>query len=424
MIEVQINSQDSRGGEVEQQDNGSNPSFVWGFREDVEGLRGVALALVLLFHAKIPPFTGGFIGVDVFFVISGFVITGMLLKELSDKKRIDFMRFYMWRVRRLLPASIVCSVSTVIVGRWVLSPLVYIQLLNSFKNVSYFWVNMYYTNTIDYFGGQEEPMPLLHYWSLAVEEQFYFIWPLALALLSFLPGRMLRLVVVLNLMGLSFLFCYLQRGKPVGYFTTLSRAWQFFAGTLLALLQSQLNSLHNGISEVLSLVGLCMVVYCGVQYDNSIVYPGVAALLPTIGSFLVICGKHSNLVNRLLSLSGMRWLGFYSYSLYLYHWPAIVYTVVKLSNGEDIVYNPTMALSSLGVWISIPFALLSNALVETPIRRSTVKFKPQYVVAVLTLFVVGSCYYSSYSISNIEMTFNRQVTKSFLAFLSLSSFPV
>jgi len=163
-----------------------------------------------------------------------------------------------------------------------------------------------------------------------------------------------------------------------------------------------------------------MVVYCGVQYDNSTVYPGVAALFPTIGSFLVISGKPSNLVNRLLSLSGLRWLGFYSYSLYLYHWPAIaiVYTVVKLSNGEDIVYNPTMELSSLGVWISIPFALLSNALVETPIRRSTIKFKPQYVVAILTLFVVGSCYYSSYNIANIAMTFNRQVS----AFHSLFPF--
>lgn len=345
------------------------------FRPDVEGMRAVAVVLVLLYHAFGAPFTGGFVGVDVFFVISGFVITDVLLRERSDRGRISIPGFYARRVRRILPAATLVIVSTVAAAyRW-LGFIAGNQIAEDGKWAAAFVANIRFALLgTDYFGEQLPPSPLQHMWSLGVEEQFYVVWP-ALFLVMVLVGRGLRdrgaLAVVLAIaMAASFAWSLVQ--TPVNptwaYFSPLTRAWELALGALIAVSGPAVGRISSGrLWQSLAAVGLIGIVTSLFLVDAGMQFPGYVVALPVVSSGLLIlagCGNPGTWVGRALAIRPMQWIGARSYSLYLWHWPPLVIAAEHLG-------RPLSAVQAGGL---LAAALTATALtyryVENPIRRS------------------------------------------------------
>ena len=339
------------------------PSSAAEFRPDIEGLRGIAILLVLLFHAGLPWTPGGFVGVDVFFVISGFLITGKLWRESQQPGGLNITRFYAWRIRRLLPAALVAVALISLVGLLLAAPLDRSELAADGAASALSLANMRFIGSVDYFAATTSPSPFLHFWSLSVEEQFYLVWPALIVLLTWRGGSSRRLIVAL-LIGVVASFAlsiWLTDTSPARAFYLLpTRVWQLGVGGLLALIGVAGTSRRAG---ALAWAGLAAVAVAGVALTAEIPYPGLAALLPTAGAVALLYGgaAPSGPV-RLLAAAPLRFLGKISYSLYLWHWPLLVLPLMFLERaltGVEVVASVAVAI---GVsWLSWRF-------VEQPFR--------------------------------------------------------
>ena len=339
------------------------PSSAAEFRPDIEGLRGVAILLVLLFHAGLPWTPGGFVGVDVFFVISGFLITGKLWRESQQPGGLNITRFYAWRIRRLLPAALIAVAVISLVGLLLAAPLDRSELAADGAASALSIANMRFIGSVDYFAATTSPSPFLHFWSLSVEEQFYLVWPALIVLLTWRGGSSRRLIVAL-LIGVVASFAlsiWLTDTSPARAFYLLpTRVWQLGVGGLLALIGVAGTSRRAG---ALAWAGLAAVAVAGVALTAEMPYPGLAALLPTAGAVALLYGgaAPSGPV-RLLAAAPLRFLGKISYSLYLWHWPLLVLPLMFLERaltGVEIVASVAVAI---GVsWLSWRF-------VEQPFR--------------------------------------------------------
>ncbi|RLT48066.1 MAG: acyltransferase [Candidatus Aquidulcis sp.] len=339
------------------------PSSAAEFRPDIEGLRGIAILLVLLFHAGLPWTPGGFVGVDVFFVISGFLITGKLWRESQQPGGLNITRFYAWRIRRLLPAALVAVALISLVGLLLAAPLDRSELAADGAASALSLANMRFIGSVDYFAATTSPSPFLHFWSLSVEEQFYLVWPALIVLLTWRGGSSRRLIVAL-LIGVVASFAlsiWLTDTSPARAFYLLpTRVWQLGVGGLLALVGVMGTSRGAG---ALAWAGLAAVAVAGVALTAEIPYPGLAALLPTAGAVALLYGgaAPSGPV-RLLAAAPLRFLGKISYSLYLWHWPLLVLPLMFLERaltGVEVVASVAVAI---GVsWLSWRF-------VEQPFR--------------------------------------------------------
>ena len=339
------------------------PSSAAEFRPDIEGLRGIAILLVLLFHAGLPWTPGGFVGVDVFFVISGFLITGKLWRESQQPGGLNITRFYAWRIRRLLPAAFVAVALISLVGLLLAAPLDRSELAADGAASALSLANMRFIGSVDYFAATTSPSPFLHFWSLSVEEQFYLVWPALIVLLTWRGGSSRRLIVAL-LIGVVASFAlsiWLTDTSPARAFYLLpTRVWQLGVGGLLALVGVMGTSRGAG---ALAWAGLAAVAVAGVALTAEMPYPGLAALLPTAGAVALLYGgaAPSGPV-RLLAAAPLRFLGKISYSLYLWHWPLLVLPLMFLERaltGVEIVASVAVAI---GVsWLSWRF-------VEQPFR--------------------------------------------------------
>jgi len=340
------------------------------FRPDLEGLRGVAILLVLLFHADLLGVSGGFIGVDVFFVLSGFLITGLLLRERERHGRVSLSDFYARRARRILPAAAVVLVATLAVSWFVLSPLDLWSLAGDAVAVALSVGNIHFAiNATDYFAADAPPSPLLHYWSLGVEEQFYLIWP-ALLIAAMRLGRP-RPAAALALAVVTVLSCVAaialtEPAQAWAFFSLGTRAWQLALGGLLAALALPLARLPRAALVPIGWLGLGAIVLAAFAFDSAMAYPGVAALVPACGAAAVVAaGEGRYAVGRLLSVAPLRFLGRISYSLYLVHWPLFVLPAAGLAIGESLPVSERVVLALLAVllgWASYRF-------VEEPIHR-------------------------------------------------------
>ena len=369
------------------------------FRPDIEGLRAVAVLAVVLFHAGLAVLPGGFVGVDVFFVISGFLITGMLWRETSSTGGVRLFRFYGARARRLLPASVAVGIVTLIASALLLPPLqvklVSIDAITSALYVSNYW---FAGTGVNYFGKENllAPSPFRHYWSLGVEEQFYLVWPVLILMIAWLIRRFARrsadngrripppqayvwalAVIAAGSFALSLVITYIV--PPVAYFSLPTRAWQLAVGGLVALTAIHWRRIPSLLATAAGWTGLAMIVLAYVALSGATRYPGTAALLPTLGTALVIvagCASPSQGAGRLLGTAPLRGIGRVSYSWYLWHWPVLVLAPVMLGHKLN-------ALESLmAVLISLLLAELTLRYIENPIRFSeTLRRSPKRSLA-------------------------------------------
>ncbi|MFZ5669665.1 MAG: acyltransferase family protein [Pseudomonadota bacterium] len=344
------------------------------YRPDIDGLRAVAIIAVVGFHIGAPGFSGGYVGVDVFFVISGFLITGLLVREQDRAGRIDFADFYARRVRRLVPALGLVLAAVLALGLALLLPTGEQQdLATSAMAVAGFVSNFYFKAVqSDYFGTRAAGLPLLHTWTLAVEEQFYLVWPPALAITAWLARRLRwnrrRLLAALVAVGgaASLAACAALTWKwpQWTFFVTPFRAWEFAAGALIALAPPG-GGEGRARGSWLFLAGLAAIVAATVGFDAQTLFPGLAALLPVAGAAAVIAGGSAAPAGpaaRLLGSPPMVAIGKVSYSWYLWHWPLLaVWSLVTLK-------SPGLAAGLMLALLALLLAALTWRFVEQPVR--------------------------------------------------------
>ncbi|MFG1402266.1 acyltransferase family protein [Xanthobacter sediminis] len=338
------------------------------YRPDIDGLRAVAVGSVVLFHGGFSLFSGGFVGVDVFFVISGFLITSILAEDL-EKGRFSLVEFYDRRIRRILPALFLVLAATTLLGTFILLPNQMEDLARSLIPATLFYANVHFMGLESYFAPAVEEMPLLHLWSLAVEEQFYIVFPLVLFVFMRLGGKRLAVggLLLLALGSLVFSQMELSEAPRRAFFLLSSRAWELLAGALLAL--APLPRVGPRIAAGLGAVGLAALLAPVFFYDRHTTFPGIAALPPVLGAVLLIySGRHAAKapVARLLSLPAMVYVGRISYSLYLWHWPLLALVFVYRGRA------PTPLLAMAVIAVSVALSALSLRYVETPLRRREV----------------------------------------------------
>src|SRR4051794_36455546 len=367
-----------------------------GFRQDIQGLRALAVLLVILDHAGIGPFRGGFIGVDVFFVISGFLITGLLVSEAERTGRTSLLGFYARRARRILPAATLVILVTVFAGIYLLSAVEASGAIKDALWATFFAANFKLAHDgTDYFQNDTPPSPLQHYWSLAVEEQFYVVWPLLVMLLCLYAAwrarrsagqrslgprvRDLGVSPLVVIIGFSFAYSvsYSTTDPVAAYFSPFTRAWELGIGALAACLTTRLILLKPAVQSLLAWGGLVAVAISSVVFTGSTLFPGYAAALPVVGTAALLAGglrPASWGPQRLLSLAPMRSLGDWSYSLYLWHWPALIIAAEAWTSSDD----PSGQPGSGPLWhrlvivaLVVPLSALSYHFVENPVRRAS-----------------------------------------------------
>ncbi|MDA7493065.1 acyltransferase [bacterium] len=337
----------------------------WRYRPDVDGLRGIAVLLVLLFHVGFG-FPGGYIGVDVFFVISGFLITGLILSA-QEQNRFSLAEFWKRRIRRIVPASSFVVLLTLVAGYFLLLPTDLTELAESAIYQQLMGANFFFWhNSGGYFDGPAELKPLLHTWSLAVEEQFYLFYPIALVALGRLSRTNLLIVLVAvatTSFGISW---YLVADHPGATFYALpTRAWELLLGGILAACPHT-KQLRRGPSESIGIVGFALIVYSSLYFDAGTVFPGPNAMVPCLGAVMVIASSSSGktLVGRVLSHKLIVFVGLISYSLYLWHWPLLAYQRYWFGSRISLLNGLLVMLGSFVLaWLTWRF-------VEQPFRRS------------------------------------------------------
>jgi len=342
------------------------------YRPDIDGLRAIAVLSVIACHAGIPRFAGGFIGVDVFFVISGYLITGLLQVEWEAQGRISLTNFFARRVRRLLPALLLITVTTLVIGLLTMFPQELPRLGKSASALLFLSANIHF---LSYSGGYFDPstdvMPFLHTWSLSVEEQYYLVWPLLLLCSTFavrrwkaprsLPVVLLGAIAILSLAA----FLAVSRTRPAeAFYLVHLRGWEFAFGGL-AMFAARRFRLAAGTGQALALFGLAGILAAVTLIDDSIAFPGWVAVVPVIGSSLVLFGlsrTEGGIVRRLLASRLLVRIGLISYSLYLWHWPLLALTRAYFLGQRNPLYD------SAAVVLAFALAALTYRWVEVPIR--------------------------------------------------------
>jgi peptidoglycan/LPS O-acetylase OafA/YrhL len=380
-------------------------------RDDIQGLRALAVLLVVLDHAGVPYLRGGYIGVDVFFVLSGFLITSILLAGATKRGYVSFVDFYTRRARRILPAAALTLVATTIAAYYLLN---YVRAKEAVWDT--FWASLFAVNIrfahqgTDYFAQGQPPSVVQHYWSLAVEEQFYLVWPALLAFTLFgfsfrrrsrrglsvesgtsritqtAKRRLLVLVLAAFSASLVWSILYTDALPAAAYFSTLTRAWELGLGAALAICAPSMARVPSSVRAAGGWLGLAAIMLAAVTFTATTPFPGFAALLPTLGTALVIAAGMSGDLkgsNRLLAIRPMRYIGDRSYAYYLWHWPVLIIAMAyighRLSVGENLLL----------LVCAFMLSVITFRFFEDPIRRArwsvpkSVMLVPASIAAVL-----------------------------------------
>jgi peptidoglycan/LPS O-acetylase OafA/YrhL len=372
------------------------PRAVSTLRPEIQALRAVAVLVVVVYHLWPGTLTGGFVGVDVFFVISGFLITAHLLREADRTGRISLPRFWAKRIRRLLPASLTVLAASA-VGVFLLVPQMYWgQFYREIAASAVYAQNwVLASSSIDYLAAENVASPVQHFWSLSVEEQFYLVWPILVGAVVLASGRLgvgtRRILVFAALAAVavaSFLFSvsYTTTNPGEAYFATTTRAWEFAAGGLLAVVGSATVRAGAGIRTLVAYAGWAGIAYAVVAYSGDTAFPGSAALLPVLATLAVIWAgdpRSALSPNRVMGLRPVQFVGGISYSVYLWHWPLIVFAGFVFGEVEDT----SRAAIIVG---SIALAWLTTTLIENPARdwKALVGRRPRWTVLAMAVAMI------------------------------------
>lgn len=365
------------------------------YRPEVDGLRAIAVLIVVFYHAGLGC-SGGFIGVDVFFVISGYLITSLILKD-AQRGTFTLSNFWQRRIRRIMPAAVVLVLFTLVVGWFILLPDDFVGLGNSALSQTFFAANIYFWRTLDYFAVAADEKPLLHTWSLAVEEQFYVFFPvLLLVLFRFRPLRTKASLLSIFLAGTAVSFALsvwsLVDAPLASFYLLPSRAWELLVGSVLALVPRP--GELGGKAWCLDAVawgGLAAILVPSWLYTSETPFPGVAALPPVLGTAAIVWATNaggpdrpSGSAARLLAAKPVVFIGLISYSLYLWHWPLLAFA--RYVNITEPAFWVRVGL----VVASLVLATLSWRFVETPFRHHGVAKRPVFVFsfAAVCLFLL------------------------------------
>lgn len=338
------------------------------YRPEIDGLRAIAVLSVILYHAQITLagwnwFTGGFVGVDVFFVISGYLISRIIFAELSATGRFSFRRFYERRTRRILPALLLVMLTTAPFAYQYLLPADLVHMTQSQLASMAFTSNIFfYITATDYDAAPALLMPFLHTWSLSVEEQFYLVFPIVALLLARHARHSWAWLSVL--LGASLLACLVLTGSQLAFFMPFTRAWELLAGALLALRELHPGSRrHARWSAILAPVGLLLIFIPVVSFGHVTPHPGAMTLVPVVGSVMLLAfSSPNNLAGRMLGWRPVRYIGAISYSLYLWHYP-----IFALQRTVDYDYSDFD--KAVGIVLTAVLSVLSYHLIEQPFRH-------------------------------------------------------
>lgn len=348
-------------------------------RPEIQALRAIAAIAVVVYHLWPARLPGGFVGVDIFFAISGFLIIGHLLKQVESAGGFSLVEFWSRRARRLIPAALVVLVVSAGATVAIAPTVLWRRFLEETAAAAVYVENWLLAATsVDYLASDDAPSPAQHYWSLSIEEQFYIAWPIVLLVVLACTTRLAatgrRRVIGIVLAGLavaSFVYSMVQvgSGTPMAYFDTFGRAWEFGVGGLLAFAAASADRAKPGVRALASWTGLALIVVTLFTYGSATPFPGVSAIVPVAGSLLVVFAGTPDVrwsPGALLSAGPMRWMGDRSYSIYLWHWPLLVLLPYALG-------APLNTVARLGVLVAtIVLAALTFRFVEEPVRRGRV----------------------------------------------------
>jgi peptidoglycan/LPS O-acetylase OafA/YrhL len=343
------------------------------FRPDLEGLRGVAVTLVVLFHAAVPGLAGGYVGVDVFYALSGFLVTRLLLAELQTTGEVEVARFYARRCRRLLPAALLVIAATLIHTALTQPALVVADVVDDALAATLYGANLRFAmRAVSYLDAGIDSSPLLHYWSLSIEEQFYVVWPLLLAGLARWwcadRVRVGGLALVGSVVSLTAALYLARVNQSHAFFLPVSRAWELGAGALLATLPLERLRLTPPFARVIGWLGLAAIVGCAVALTGHEPFPGWNAALPIAGTAaIIVAGVHPDAGwwRSPLEWTPLRRLGRISYSLYLWHWPVLAAATGTIA--VDAAPGPMRRAVAIG--IAVVLAAATTRWVERPFRH-------------------------------------------------------
>ncbi len=349
------------------------------YRPDIDGLRAFSVFFVIGYHAFPEIFKAGFIGVDIFFVISGYLISSIIIGNLKNNS-FSFLDFYIRRIRRIFPALILVLVVCFVFGWFSLFPIELKQLGKHIAGSAGFISNFILWNESGYFDNAASTKPMLHIWSLGIEEQFYFIWPLILWLIFKIRINFLLSIIFLIIVSFSFNVYEAKIDKVATFYSPLTRFWELLVGGLLAIIKDgykgSINSKLN--SNFLSILGVGLILLAFFFINDESAYPGVLALFPVIGSFFLILAGNNSIFNQtILSNKVLVWFGLISFPLYLWHWPLISFARIVESDFPNENYR------LISIVISIFLSWVTYKFLEKPIRYKKSKLIPATLVALM-----------------------------------------
>lgn len=354
------------------------------YRPDIDGLRALAVLLVVLYHAKFP-ILGGFVGVDVFFVISGYLITAIIRKEISNGS-FTYAGFYNRRIKRIFPSLLVVLFSTLVASIFILMPDEFMYMIKSsiftILSISNF---LFYFNATSYFSGNADQIPLLHTWSLSVEEQYYLIVPL---LIAFVIKKVRRHELLTFILIILVLFVVSQYGAmtdtSLSYYMLPFRAFELMIGGITSILTSKYNFESKNISNKIAILGLVLIAFSSLSLEKESLFPGYNALIPCMGAALIIIAGANQpttpIVNRYLTLKPIVFIGKISYSMYLWHWP-----IIALLNYRGIEFSIFVKLGIL--LLTIALSIFNYYAFENRVRKLNIDFLHSLLILlILPLF--------------------------------------
>ena len=355
-------------------------------RPEINGLRAIAVLSIVFYHLGFSSFSGGYVGVDVFFVISGYLITRMLAVEMEQNGRIDFRRFYLRRMRRLLPAFFFTLCLTTVCAILFLSPRVLDKYGSSLLHSLFSISNIYFFTESGYFDIAASLKPLLHTWSLGVEEQFYLIWPFIFFIAYYQRSLMPLFIAILGLFSLYFAHLLLYSNPTAVFYMTPFRVFEFALGGILVWF-TQYKLQNARYLDLIFIFGIALIIFSIATFDNKTLFPGVNALIPCAGTALCIYAAEDSSCGVILKNKILVGIGLISYSLYLIHWPLIVF-YKHITFKDELNILDSLALIA-GTGLAAVFMFL---IIESPYRR--IKESNSSFLFIFALLSISICFIS------------------------------